>query len=173
MEKEQHFNKRVETGYSHAKTERKKKKIQTQTLRQFTKINPKWITDKKVKYKIIKLLQVNTGEEPGDILFGMTFFKKNFYLFFGHAGSLLLHKLFSSFGKRGLLSSCPAWAVTAAASPVVEHGLQGAQASAGAAWKQLWVPGHRAQAHRRGSWAQSRRGKRDPPRPGIEPMTPA
>lgn len=129
MEKEQHFNKRVETGYSHAKTERKKKKIQTQTLRQFTKINPKWITDKKVKYKIIKLLQVNTGEEPGDILFGMTFLKKNFYLFFGHAGSLLLHKLFSSFGKRGLLSSCPAWAVTAAASPVVEHGLQGAQAS--------------------------------------------
>ena len=77
MEKEQHFNKRVETGYSHAKTERKKKEkkqTQTQTLRQFTKINPKWITDKKVKYKIIKLLQVNTGEEPGDILFGTTFF---------------------------------------------------------------------------------------------------
>ena len=27
-----------------------------------------------MKYKIIKLLEGNTGEKPGDILFGMTFF---------------------------------------------------------------------------------------------------
>ena len=32
------------------------------------------------------------------------------FLFFGFAGSLLLHKLFSSCGMQGLLSSCCAWA---------------------------------------------------------------
>ena len=125
---------------------------QTQTLTQFTKITPKWIIDEKVKYRIIKLLEVNTGEKPGDILFGMTFFKKEFDLFFGYAGSLLLHKLFSSFGKWGLLSSCPAWAT---------HGscfsCRGARAlgcagfgSCSAKAQQLWVPGHRAQAQH--SW---------------------
>ena len=37
-------------------------------LRLFTKINSKWITDLSAKYKVIKLLDDNIGENLGDVL---------------------------------------------------------------------------------------------------------
>jgi len=82
----------------------------------------------------------------------MTFFKKEFDLFFGYAGSVLLHKLFSSFGKWGLLSSRPAWAAHCSG-----FSCRGARAlgcsgfsSCSVKAQQLWFPGHRAQAQH--SW---------------------
>ena len=50
-----------------------------------------------------------------------------FLFIFGHAGSLLLLRLFSSCGKQRLLSSCRL--LIAVASPVAENGLQGMRTS--------------------------------------------
>ena len=54
---------------------------------------------------------------------------KFYLLIYGCAGSSLLCGLFSSCGKRGLLSSCNAQASYGVASLVVEHGLWGVWAS--------------------------------------------
>ena len=51
------------TGHPHAK----KMNLDT-NLRLFTKINSKWITDLSAKYKVIKLLDDNIGENLGDVL---------------------------------------------------------------------------------------------------------
>ena len=64
-------------------------------------------------------------------------------------------RAFSSCGKRGPLFIAVHGPLTIAASPVAEHRLQTRRLSS------------------RGSWAQSLRGMRDPPRPGFEPVSPA
>ena len=64
-------------------------------------------------------------------------------------------RAFSSCGKRGPLFIAARGPLTIAASPVVEHRLQTRRLS------------------NRGSRAQPLRGTRDPPRPGLEPVSPA
>ena len=82
-----------------------------------------------------------------------TFLKNNFITFvFGCAGSLLLHRLFSSCGEWELLSSCSAWLLVAAASLVESTGSR----VCGLSSRSLAACG---------MW--------DPPGPGIEPVSPA
>ena len=83
---------------------------------------------------------------------------------FGCAGSSLLHGLFSSRGKQGLLSSCGVWA---------SH-------CGGFSRRAAWAHGLRScslQALGRlrscGAQAQPLCGMRDLPRPGMEPVSPA
>ena len=64
-------------------------------------------------------------------------------------------RAFSSCGKRGPLFIAVRGPLTIAASPVAEHRLQTRRLSSC------------------GSRAQLLRGMRDPPRPGLEPMSPA
>ena len=64
-------------------------------------------------------------------------------------------RAFSSCGKRGPLFTAVRGPLTVAASPVAEHMLQTRRLSSC------------------GSRAQSLRGMRDPPRPGLEPVSPA
>ena len=51
------------------------------------------------------------------------YYFNSFIYLFGCAGSLLLCKLFSGYGKQGLLSSCCTWASNGMASLVADHGL--------------------------------------------------
>ena len=64
-------------------------------------------------------------------------------------------RAFSSCGKRGPLFIAVHGPLTIAASLVAEHKLQTRRLS------------------NRGSWAQLLRGMWDPPRPGLEPVSPA
>ena len=64
-------------------------------------------------------------------------------------------RAFSSCGKRGPLFIAVRGPLTIADSPVAEHRLQTRRLS------------------NCGSWAQLLRGTRDPPRPGLEPASPA
>ena len=59
--------------------------------------------------KDTQLVSVNPcSEYSAQIALPFFFFFNNFYLFV--FGCLLLHRLFISFGERGLLSGCNAWA---------------------------------------------------------------
>ena len=64
-------------------------------------------------------------------------------------------RAFSSCGKRGPLLIAVRGPLTIAASPIAEHRLQMRRLS------------------NCGSWAQLLRGMWDPPRPGLEPLSPA
>ena len=58
------------TRYSHAK----KKKFNLDTnFTNFTKINPKWIRDLNIKYRTIKILEDNLGENLDDLGHGDSF----------------------------------------------------------------------------------------------------
>ena len=59
-------------------------------------------------------------------------FKLNLFIF-GCAESSLLHGLFSSCGKRELLSSCGVQASLCVASFAVQHGLEGTESAVAAA----------------------------------------
>ena len=84
------------------------------------------------------------------------FFKYLFiYLFLAVLGLRFCARAFSSCGKRGPLLITARGPLTIAASPVAEHRLQMRRLS------------------NCGSRAQSLRGTRDPPRPGLEPVSPA
>ena len=77
------------------------------------------------------------------------------YLFLAVLGLRFCARDFSGCGERGPLLIAVRGPPTIAASPVAEHRLQTRRLSC------------------RGSRAKSLRGMRDPPRPGIEPMSPA
>ena len=79
----------------------------------------------------------------------------NFYLFLAVLGPRFCARAFSSCGKRGPLFIAVHGPLTIAASPVVEHRLQTCRLSSC------------------GSRDQSLRGMWDPPRPGLEPASPA
>ena len=70
-------------------------------------------------------------------------------------GLRLCARALSSCGKRGPLPNAVRGPVTATAPPAAEHRLQTRRPS------------------NCGSWAQSLRGTWDPPRPGLEPASPA
>ena len=83
-------------------------------------------------------------------------FLKNFiYLFLAVLGLRFCARAFCSCGKRGPLFIAVRGPLTIAASLVAEHRLQTRRLS------------------NCGSRAQLLRGTRDPPRPGLEPMSPA
>ena len=73
-----------------------------------------------------------------------------FYLFLAVLGPRFCARAFSSCGKRGPLFITARGPLTIAASLVAEHRLSNC-----------------------GSWAQLLRGTWDPPRPGLEPVSPA
>ena len=77
------------------------------------------------------------------------------YLFLAVLGLRFCARAFSSCGKRGPLFIAVHWPLTIAASLVAEHRLQTRKLSSC------------------GSRAQSLRGMWDPPRPGLEPVSPA
>ena len=77
------------------------------------------------------------------------------YLFLAVLGLSLCARAFPSCGKRGPLLIAVRGPLTAAASPAVEHKLQTRRLS------------------NCGPRAQLLRGTRDPPRPGLEPVSPA
>ena len=77
------------------------------------------------------------------------------YLFMAALGPRFCARAFSSCGKRGPLFIAVRGPLTIVVSPVAEHRLQT----------------HRLSS--RGSRAQSLRGTWDPPRPGLEPASPA
>ena len=84
------------------------------------------------------------------------FFNKYIYLFiFAVLGLRFCARAFSSCGKRGPLFITVHGPLTIAASVVAEHRLQTRRLSSC------------------GSWAQLLRGMWDPPRPGLEPVSPA
>ena len=83
------------------------------------------------------------------------FFLISFYLFMAVLGPRFCVRAFSSCGERGPLFIAVHGPLTIAASPVVEHRLQTRRLS------------------NCGSWAQLLRGMWDPPRPGLEPVSPA
>ena len=77
------------------------------------------------------------------------------YLFMAVLGLRFCARAFSSCGKRGPLFIAVRGPLTIAVSPVAEHRLQTRRLS------------------NCGSWAQLLRGMWDPPRPGLEPVSPA
>ena len=83
------------------------------------------------------------------------FFFKLFILFMAVLGPRFCARAFSSCGKRGPLLIAVRGPLTIAASLVAEHRLQTRRLS------------------NCGSRAQPLRGMRDPPRPGLEPASPA
>ena len=90
------------------------------------------------------------------LLFFFFFFLIYFiYLFLAVLGLRLCARAFSSCGKRGPLFIAVRGPLTTAASPVADHRLQTRRLS------------------NCGSQAQPLRGMWDPPRPGLEPMSPA
>ena len=84
-----------------------------------------------------------------------SFFFFNIYLFMAVLGLHFCARAFSSCGKRGPLFIAVRRPLTIAASPVAEHRLQTRRLSSC------------------GSRAQLLRGMWDPPRPGLEPVSPA
>ena len=76
-------------------------------------------------------------------------------IFFGCVGSSFCARAFSSYGKRGPLFNAVRGPLTIAASLVAGHRLQTRRLSSS------------------GSRAQLLRGMWDPPRPGLEPVSPA
>ena len=101
--------------------------------------------------------RVPFSPHPLQHLFIYLFFFKNLfiYLFMAVLGLRFCARAFSSCGKRGPLFIAVRGPLTVAASPVVEHRLQTRRLSS------------------RGSRAQPLCGTRDPPRPGLEPVSPA
>ena len=98
------------------------------------------------------------GRELSDKIEAMFFFffNKFIYLFIlAVLGLRFCARAFSSCGERGSLFIVVCGPLTIAASPVVEHRLQTRRLSSC------------------GSQAQSLRGMRDLPRPGLEPVSPA
>ena len=89
------------------------------------------------------------------LCFFLKFFIYLFYLFLAVLGLRFCARAFSSCGERGPLFIAVRGPLTAAASPVAEHRLQMCRLSSC------------------GSQAQSLRGMWDPPRPGLEPVSPA
>ena len=106
---------------------------------------------------ICRHLPIYQGRRSNIIIY--LFFKHvNFffiYLFMAVLGLRFCARAFSSCGKRGPLFIAVRRPITIVASPVVEHRLQ---------TRRLSSCGTRAQLLR-GMW--------DPPRPGLEPMSPA
>ena len=76
-----------------------------------------------------------------------SFLKNNFInsFTFGCAGSSLLCRLFSSCGKRGLLSSCGAWALIAGLPSLRSSGSRCTGFSSHDTWAESWLLGSRAQ----------------------------
>ena len=101
---------------------------------------------------IQKLSKVNNKKKNQFFLF-LKFYL--FILFMAVLGLRFCARAFSSCGKRGPLFIAVRGPLTVAASPVAEHRLQT----------------HRLSSC--GSWAQLLRGMWDPPRPGLEPVSPA
>ena len=101
--------------------------------------------------------RVPFSPHPLQHLFIYLFFFLNLfiYLFMAVLGLRFCARAFSSCGKRGPLFIAVRGPLTVAASPVVEHRLQTRRLSS------------------RGSRAQPLCGTRDPPRPGLEPVSPA
>ena len=89
------------------------------------------------------------------LCFIMADFLKKIYLFWAVLGLRFCARAFSSCGKRGPLFIAVRGPLTVAASLVAEHGLQTRRLSSC------------------GSRAQLLRGMWDPPRPGLEPASPA
>ena len=90
------------------------------------------------------------------VFFFKCIFKNLFiYLFLALLGLRFCARAFCSCGERGPLLIAVSGPLTAAASPAAEHKLQTRRLSSC------------------GSRAQSLRGMRDPPRPGLEPVSPA
>ena len=89
------------------------------------------------------------------VLFCFKFSIYLFILFLTVLGLRFCVRAFSSWGERGPLFIAVYGPLTITASPVAEHRLQT----------------HRLSSC--GSWAQPLRGMWDPPRPGLEPMSPA
>ena len=115
-------------------------------------------------YWILPLEYEKSGVLFPSLGFFKNFFKNKFsssilftYLFIYLAvlGLRFCARAFSSCGKRGPPFIVVRGPLTAAAPPVAEHKLQT----------------HRLSSC--GSWAQSLRGMWDPPRPGLEPVSPA
>ena len=84
-----------------------------------------------------------------------SFFLYLFYLFLAALGLRFCARAFSSCGKRGPLFIAVRRPLTITASPAAEHRLQTRRLSSC------------------GSRAQPLRGMRDPPKPGLEPVSPA
>ena len=94
---------------------------------------------------------------------------------YGCAGSLLLHRLFSGCGKKGLLFIVVCRLLIEMASLVVNYRLSSAQTSVAVAHG-LSSSGSQTLEHRFNSfvtWAQLLCSMWDPPRPGIKPVSPA
>ena len=89
------------------------------------------------------------------VSFTFFFFNLFIYLFLAVLGLCFCARAFSSCSKRGPLLLAVRGPLTIAASPAAEHRLQTRRLSS------------------RGSRAQSLRGMWDPPRPGLEPVSPA
>ena len=89
------------------------------------------------------------------LLFFFFFINLFIYLFLAVLGFRFCARAFSSCGELGPLLIAVRRPVTVAASPVAEHRLQTRRLS------------------NCGSWAQLLRGMWDPPRPGLEPVSPA
>ena len=100
----------------------------------------------------IPILELVETEKSHSFVF---FFKFFIYLFIAVLGLRFCARAFSSCGKRGPLFIAVLGPLTIAASPVAEHRLQ---------TRRLSSCGPRAQPLR-GMW--------DPPRPGLEPVSPA
>ena len=112
--------------------------------------------------------QHNPYQNPSWVFFFFFFFKGFSYLFiylfiFGCAGSSVRARAFSSCGKRG-----PPFIAVRGPPFIAVRGPLSIAAPP--------VAGHRLQTRRlsnRGSRAQPLRGTWDPPRPGLEPVSPA
>ena len=89
------------------------------------------------------------------ISYGIFFFNFIYLFIYGCVGLRFCARAFSSCGKRGPFFIAVRGPLTIAASLVAEHRLQTRRLS------------------NCGSRAQSLRGMRDPPRPGLEPVSPA
>ena len=106
--------------------------------------------------------------------FDLFYFIFYFILFLAVLGLHCCARAPSSRGERGPLPAAVCRPLTTVASPIVEHGLQGARASAAVA-RGPSSRGSRALEHRLsscGAQAQPLRGTRDPPGPGPEPVSP-
>ena len=89
------------------------------------------------------------------LIFFLIFIYLFIYLFMAVLGLRFCARAFSSCGERGPLFIVVCGPLTITGSPVVEHRL------------------HTHRLSNCGSWAQLLRGMWDPPRPGLEPVSPA
>ena len=104
---------------------------------------------------IKKKKETRGSTEAGTVFFFLIFIYLFIYLFMAVLGLRFCARAFSSCGKRGPLFIAVRGPLTIVASLVAEHRLQMRRLSSC------------------GSRAQSLRGMWDPPRPGLEPVSPA